>query len=288
MSVLGVPGYLWRHGCGPTAVGMVIGYLDTLGYSSLFDGEAETQSEAVSQGIASQRTAGNPAHYEDYSLPMDSSAPSLIADRSAAPVGDEHASDSIADFMKTSWSSEGNRYGWSWGSHIIPSFTSYMASRYPSYHTNTASYYMPSSLTWSVLTTSINNNRPMVFLVDTNADGSTDHFVTVIGYNDTPTKQYACLDTWNPASEVRWVNFATISSGVAWGIWGGWSLDIVEPAPGDVDNSDSIVLSDAILSLQVISGIVPLTSLSSLADVNNDNRIGLAEAIYVLKWVAGH
>ena len=24
----GVPGYAWRHGCGPTAVGMVVGYYD--------------------------------------------------------------------------------------------------------------------------------------------------------------------------------------------------------------------------------------------------------------------
>jgi hypothetical protein len=25
---LAVPGYFWRHGCGPTAVGMVVGYYD--------------------------------------------------------------------------------------------------------------------------------------------------------------------------------------------------------------------------------------------------------------------
>ena len=25
-SIVGVPPYLWRHGCGPTAVGLVVGY----------------------------------------------------------------------------------------------------------------------------------------------------------------------------------------------------------------------------------------------------------------------
>ena len=41
---LPVPSYLWRHGCGPTAVGMVIGYYDILGYDDLIPGSAVTQT----------------------------------------------------------------------------------------------------------------------------------------------------------------------------------------------------------------------------------------------------
>jgi hypothetical protein len=286
MRVLGAPGYLWRHGCGPTAVAMAVGYLDLLGYHNLFDGGAATQSTAVDQGIASQRSAGNPGHYEDYSLPIDN-YPNLYSDRSGAPAGDEHASDSIADFMQTSWSSRNNRYGWSWSSDIIPAFNGYLAMRNSGYHTATAFYSMPGSLTWAVLTAAIDNNRPMVFLVDTTADGQTDHFVTVVGYNDSPTRQYACLDTWNPADQVRWCDFAAMANGVSWGVWGGWSLDIVEPAPGDVDHSDGIGLADAILCLQVLAGLTPAVGLNSAADVDGDGRIGLGEAVYALQWAAG-
>lgn len=35
VTILGVPGYVWRHGCGPTAVGMVAGYWDAKGCDNL-------------------------------------------------------------------------------------------------------------------------------------------------------------------------------------------------------------------------------------------------------------
>src|SRR4030042_572678 len=50
---LPVPAYNWRHGCAPTAVGMVVGYYDTLGYSDLIPGSAASQTSAVNQAIAS-------------------------------------------------------------------------------------------------------------------------------------------------------------------------------------------------------------------------------------------
>jgi len=228
ITVLGVPAYAWRHGCGPTALGMIVGYWDGRGYDKLFDGDATTQTESVDQGMASQNGASG--HYEDYSLPEDS-YPNLELDRSEDPVGDEHISDSIADFMFTSWSIADNYYGWSWSNHITPAFTNYLQSRDSSYVaiTNTYYYDYDSSLSWDVLTSEIDAQRPMIFLVDSNGDGYTDHFVTIVGYRvEGDTQYYGCLDTWYPYETIRWEEFRGMSSSYAWGIWGGYSFDVEE------------------------------------------------------------
>ncbi|MGB9879696.1 MAG: hypothetical protein ACPLRM_02930, partial [Anaerolineae bacterium] len=181
----GVPAYLWRHGCGPTAVGMVIGYYDSHGFPDLIPGDAGTQTEIVNQSIASQGSDTNPQHYEDYSLPLDDATPTILPDRSEDPPGDEHPNNCIADWLCTSWSVIGLRYGWSYGSLIGASFVDYVTWRNPTYSAQSSSYrWSEGTLTWSLVTGEIAANRPMVFLVDTDGNGSTDHFVTVIGTRD--------------------------------------------------------------------------------------------------------
>ncbi len=222
----GVPGYSWRHGCGPTAVGMVVGYHDGNGFDELFDGDASTQTSQVNQGIASQGGGENPRHYEDYSLPKENGGP-VQPDKSEPPAGDEHPHDCIADFMKTSWSSVNNKYGWSWSTHISPAFTQYARQRNPQYVPTCTKYSMTSgSLNWAVLTQEIDNGRPMVFLVDTGGSGSTNHFVTVVGYRESPNQQYGCLDTWYPYDTIRWCDFEQIANGQPWGVHSGWAFDI--------------------------------------------------------------
>ncbi len=222
----GVPGYLWRHGCGPTAVGMVIGYHDTHGFGALIPGDASTQTAEVDQAIASARSSGDPGHYEDYGLPYDDEGSGLLADKSEAPAGDEHPDDSIADFMQTSWSAANNYYGWSWSVDVIPALEGYAAYANPGFVSDSQEYAMNTgALSWAVLTQQIDNNRPMVFLVDSDGDGGTDHFVTVVGYAETPAQQYGCLDTWYPADEVRWCNFLQMAGGRPWGIYKGWTFD---------------------------------------------------------------
>lgn len=55
--------------------------------------------------------------------------------------------------------------------------------------------------------------------------------------------------------------------------------------PGDVNGNWILDLADAVATLQVVSGLSP--SISGLStDVNDDLRVGLAEAIYVLQRVA--
>jgi hypothetical protein len=227
-----VPAYAWRHGCGPTAVGMVVGYYDGLAFPDLVSGDAGTQTDAVDQMIASggdfgdPNTPGSEKHYEDYAMPEDY-YPNMMEDAVITAGRTPHADDSLADYMHTSKSSYNNYYGWSWSNHIGPAFESYVQQQNPAYQTAVRSYYMGSSLTWEVLQNEIDAGRPMIFLVDTNGDGSTDHFVTVVGYRDSPARQYASWDTWG-TTNVRWENFELISSGVYWGVWGGWTLVVQE------------------------------------------------------------
>jgi len=54
---------------------------------------------------------------------------------------------------------------------------------------------------------------------------------------------------------------------------------------GDVDSSGAVDLKDAVLSLQICAGMEP-AGISPDADVNNDKKIGLEEAIYILKNIA--
>lgn len=227
-KVLGAPGYLWRHGCGPTAGGMLLGYYDIQGFDDLFDGAADTQTEAVDQGIASQRGSEPYGHYEDYSLPMDTDG--LLADRSE--LGGAHTSDSVADFMRTSWSVDGMRYGWSYSNYVATGVGKYAVLRNADYTVSMQGYYLGGytpALTWEVLTGEIDAGRPMLFLVDSSGSGSTDHFVTVVGYRDGDTRQYGCLDTWEPVSTVRWCEFAEMADGQPWGIWGGSAYTFERP-----------------------------------------------------------
>ena len=246
-----VPGYAWRHGCGPTAVGMVVGYYDRMGFHKLIDGDSATQTNAVNQAIASQRGAGDPGHYEDYCLPMDNTGTGLLADKSELPDGDEHASDCIADYMKASWSSRKNYYGWSYSTEIDDSFIGFVEHQAPEQYNPTVSSYYRTSMTWTLLQNEIDAGRPMVFLVDTDGDNRTDHFVTVVGYRTSPSNQYGCLDTWSPYDEIRWFNFEYLASGVSWGIWGGWAFELDEAAITDGDINDDGVTN--LLDFQILA-----------------------------------
>ncbi len=246
--IAGVPAYWWRHGCGPTSVGMVIGYYDVHGYDDLFPGDASTQTAEVDQAIASQRSAVDPGHYEDYSLPLDDEATGVLPDRSEPPGGDEHVSDCLADFMGTSWSVHDMLYGWSMGSRVAPAFESYIGMRNPEYAPLAEQHLgVHMELTWELLTSEIDAGHPMVFLVDTVGDGFSDHFVTVVGYSSDPFQHYGCLDTWDPVDEIRWCEFAPYDVGQPWGVYRGYtfrpSLTLIVDAAG---GGDYTTIGDAI------------------------------------------
>ena len=55
----------------------------------------------------------------------------------------------------------------------------------------------------------------------------------------------------------------------------------------DINNDQTVDLTDAVLALQILAGIEPAATVYKEADVNGDNRIGLEEVIYILQKVSG-
>jgi hypothetical protein len=228
--ISGVPAYLWRDGCGPTSLGMIVGYYDGHGYDALIPGDASQETAAVDQAIASHQVAGGaPQHYEDYALPLDDSGP-LLPDKSQLAPASAHADDCIADFMLTSRSVDGLPYGSSFTNEVGPAFEDYVASKLPGATTSYSDLHWGSSLTWNVLSSEIDAGRPMVFLVDSNGDGQIDHAVAAIGYRlNGGVEEYACWDTWYRT--VRWSAFRGVSAGSSFGVWGATELGISAPSP---------------------------------------------------------
>jgi len=135
-----------------------------------------------------------------------------------------HTDNCIADWMETSRSTDNNYYGWSWSNDICPAFDDYVNSKGASYipHSQEISW---SSFSWAQLVNNIEDGKPLVFLVDSNGDGDTDHFVPIIGYRDTyGYQEYACWDTWN--LNIRWERFRAMSSSYSWGVSRAYTFSI--------------------------------------------------------------
>lgn len=205
----GVPAYQWYRGCGPTSLGMIFGYYDTHGFPGLIPGDASTQTAAVNTAIAST------GHYSDYSLPLDY-YPNLLSDLSEPPAGDEHSDDCIADFMLTSRSSVSNYWGWSWSSGICPAFNAYL--NMTGQYTGSCNSLAASAFSFADLQAEINANRPLMFLVDTDGDNSTDHFITVAGWQtDAGVDYYGCYHTWD--ANIHWYEYRGMQNGIPWGVY---------------------------------------------------------------------
>ena len=219
-----VPSYIWHHGCGPTAAGMVIGYWDGQGFDDLIEGSASTQTEAVNNTIASQE------NYEDYCIPIDY-WPNLLPDKSEPPFGDEHDDNCLADFMKTSQSYYWNFYGWSYYDKVKDALLEYINYVNPQYEVsvNNLSW---DDLSWDIYCDEIDTGRPVVFLVDTDGNNNTDHFITAIGYDE--NYHYACYNTWD--HDVHWYEFSGMAPGQPWGIYGGTFCSLIyDPPESEMD-----------------------------------------------------
>ena len=67
------------------------------------------------------------------------------------------------------------------------------------------------------------------------------------------------------------------------------TFDVVNDYFGDVDGTMVVDIKDAVIALQVLSGVTPAQPVYMDADIDidGDGRIGLAEVIYILQKVAG-
>ena len=64
------------------------------------------------------------------------------------------------------------------------------------------------------------------------------------------------------------------------------AYEYVQPLPGDINLDLKVDLSDAITAMKILTGINSVAELNLYTGVDNDGKIGLAEVIYVLQFVA--
>ena len=64
------------------------------------------------------------------------------------------------------------------------------------------------------------------------------------------------------------------------------TLEETYPDPGDIDNSKTIDLADVILVLQICTELPVSSNIYTSADVNENGKIGLEEAIYILRQLS--
>ncbi len=208
----GVPSYTWYHGCGPTSLGMMLGYWDARGFPELIPGanDWETNRPAIEEAIAS------PGHIRDY-VPMP--------DRTPTPDDPYHADDCIADFcgasrdpLKPGWSYYGRQDDGlcGWALHCGYASTSRQLRFW--------------ELLWEQLVAAVDAGEPVELLVDTDGNNETDHFVCAIGYDSTPGElKYACYNTWD--RQLHWYAYERMRTDQPWGVYGGtFFRPIPEPA----------------------------------------------------------
>lgn len=195
--------YEWRHGCVPTSIGMVLNYWAKTGYPQIFPTSGNPDDPDTYEKIASND------HYQSYSLPLDE-FPNILPDMSEPPVGDEHISNSIADYLKTSWSLEKLAYGGTWENDIIPLTGQYLQTMDPTLEVLVVDIDVTENpdIAWEALKILAQSNVPALGVVDSSGDEISDHAVMIYGYatktleNEPTTKYYVCHNTWDSLEKV--------------------------------------------------------------------------------------
>lgn len=200
VALSNVPAYNWYHGCGPTAAASIVGYYDALGLDNLFTASGWDNVKFTGN---IQDQISSPAHNAKYDPhPDDASLPTP-------------PNTSQACWFRTSVNQP---YGWSWLSYADDCFIGY--AEYRGYECTAWNETFGSQFTWADLMGEIEAGRPMMFLVDTDGNGGTDHFVPVLGYQEMGGVQYyGCYTTWSENESVIWKQFRGM--GDAW--WVGYA-----------------------------------------------------------------
>jgi hypothetical protein len=107
--------------------------------------------------------------------------------------------------------------------------------------------------------------------------------VTIFAYETTYT--YDTFDRLTSATYKDGTGRITVT--YQYDLMGNRLLKIVKPIlTGDLNGDNAVTLADAVMTMQVISGITPNQSIVQSAEVGGDGRIGLPEAIYILQKAA--
>jgi hypothetical protein len=67
-------------------------------------------------------------------------------------------------------------------------------------------------------------------------------------------------------------------------VTGDYVIDLVD---GDLSGEGDVDLTDVVMAQQIMAGIAPASEVLLSGDVNEDQRIGLEEAVYILQRIAG-
>jgi len=195
-----VPAYNWYHGCTPTAVASIFGYWDVQGFADYFDANGWDQ---VRETVNVRDEISSPAHNAKYDP---------TPDNPALPVP---PMTSIADFLHTS--QDPLAYGWTWVSDMERGVEGYASLRGQPLDARTVS---GNATTWPTFVSAIDAGRPSLFVVDSNGDGSTDHTIPVLGYDDRGAEGlwYGAYTTWSESETVSWFRFQPMGSGISWGV----------------------------------------------------------------------
>ena len=237
-----VPTYYWWRGCSPTAGMMALGYWDAYGYGNLIAGSNNwtTNEAGIKNAIASTGHIVDYALYDGVRDDDEAVYPSPYADMSEVNPTGAHPNDCLADFMGTSRSALGLRYGGTWPAQIFYPDTwfqnvgaglkNYAASRGHSFDVNHDGWlgWTPS---WAAFVGEVQFGRPVVLNVDATApDGRTGgHSVVAIGYKTVGgINYYGFRSTWEcDGNAIRWEPFQGSSIPGDWGIY---SMERVRPA----------------------------------------------------------
>jgi len=257
-----VPAYSWYHGCGPTAAGSVIGYYDLQGYDGLYD---------VS-GWSDVKLTNNVKHH--ISSPEHNAKYDPTPDNAGLPVPENT---SLACWFRTSV--DPLQYGWSYLSRADDSFEGF--ADYRGYVCESSYEYFGTQdyrFNWGDLVAEIDAGRPMMFLIDTDGNGGTDHFVPVFGYDDRGSGDlyYACYTTWSESESVTWKRFRAMGS--SWGVGYGIYVDL-SARDGDLDQDGRIDADDIDLLCDNIGGDPALYDMDSDGDVDADDMVYLVETL---------
>ena len=201
-----VPSYSWYHGCAPTASASILGYWDVHGYDDLF--AASGWEEVRSTGNVEDEIS-SPEHNAKYDSNPDNQNLSTPLDTS------------IADFLGTSQGRLG--YGSTYVSNIVSGIENYAAYKGYSFDASYIGSYWKNDVSemWEKYITEIDSGNPVLLNVDSSGNGTVDHSIAAIGYEDRGVDGlwYASYNTWHESEIIDWYEFRLLNDGDSFGLY---------------------------------------------------------------------